>query len=140
MAGLLLGAGRVDTCLMSSLAESLARGAELFKRGLFWEAHEAWEVAWLELEDEPKLFVQGLIQVAAGYYKATVQNQPRGCVKLLTAALEKLEPLPSDFLGVETRRLLPAVRLTLAEAHRWVAGDVPSFDRSLIPRLELLEE
>src|SRR5260370_42143909 len=128
MAGLLLGAGRVDTCLMSSLAESLARGAELFNRGLFWEAHEAWEVAWLELEDEPKIFVQGLIQVAAGYYKATVQNQPRGCVKLLAAALEKLEPLPPDFLGVETRRLLPPARRTLAEAHTWPAGAGAPFE------------
>src|SRR5260370_9459900 len=90
------------------LGESVARGAGLFNRGLFWEAHEAWEVAWLELEDEPKLFVQGLIQVAAGYYKATVQNQPRGCVKLLPAPLEKLEPLPSDFPGREARPFPPA--------------------------------
>src|SRR5260370_33884166 len=96
----------------------MGRGGELFNRGLSWEAHEAWEVAWLELEDEPKLFVQGLIQVAAGYYKATVQNQPRGCVKLLTAALEKLEQPPSDFLGVDTRRLRPAARRTLAPSPR----------------------
>ena len=83
--------GRREPRVQLDLAESLARGADLFNRGLFWEAHEAWEEAWLELEDEPKLFVQGLIQVAAGYHKATVQNQPRGCVKLLTTALEKLE-------------------------------------------------
>jgi len=132
------GVGGVEHVVMVPLAESLARGADLFNRGLFWEAHEAWEEAWLELEDEPKLFVQGLIQVAAGYHKATVQNQPRGCVKLLTTALEKLEPRPPDFLGVETRRFLPAVRRTLTEARRWLSGELPSLDRSLIPRLELL--
>jgi hypothetical protein len=117
--------------------EALARGMELFNRGLFWESHEAWEEAWLEEEDERKLFLQGLIQVAAGYHKATVQKQPRGCVKLLTSGLEKLDPLPLDFMGVETRRFLPAVRRTLAEAERWLAGG-PELDPGLIPRLEPL--
>jgi predicted metal-dependent hydrolase len=121
-----------------STEECLAKGAELFNRGLFWEAHEAWEEAWLEEEDERKLFLQGLIQVAAGYHKATVQKQPRGCVKLLTSALEKLDPRPPDFMGVETRRLLPAVRRTLAEAQRWLEGG-PELDPGLIPRLELVE-
>jgi predicted metal-dependent hydrolase len=115
--------------------EALAKGIELFNGGLFWEAHEAWEAAWLEEEDERKLFLQGLIQVAAGYYKATVQMQPRGCVKLLTSALEKLDPLPPDFMGVETRRFLPAVRRTLVEAERWLAGG-PELDPDLLPRLE----
>ena len=73
------------------MREVLARGADLFNRGLYWEAHEAWEELWLTLDDEPKLFVQGLIQVAAAGHKAFVQKQPRGCVKLLTSALEKLD-------------------------------------------------
>lgn len=116
--------------------EALLRGAELFNRGLFWEAHEAWEEAWMEEEDERKLFLQGLIQVAAGYFKATVQKQPRGCVMLLTSGLEKLEPLPPDFMGVETRRLLPAVRLTLTAAASWLEGG-PELDRGLIPQLQI---
>lgn len=119
-------------------ADALAHGATLFNQGLYWEAHEAWEELWLELEDEPKLFVQGLIQVAAGYFKATVQMQPRGCVKLLTTALQKLDPMPPDFMGVETQRFLPAVRRTLAEAHRWLAGEIPAIDRALLPKVELI--
>ena len=118
--------------------EALARGADLFNRGLHWEAHEAWEELWLELEDEPKLFVQGLIQLAAAYHKATVQMQPRGCVKLHRSALEKLAPAPRDFMGVQTEPLLAAARRTLAEAERWLASDVPGFDRTLIPRITLL--
>lgn len=118
--------------------DALARGAALFNQGLYWEAHEAWEELWLELDDAPKLFVQGLIQVAAGYFKATVQMQPRGCVKLLTTALEKLDRAPPDFLGVETRRLLPAVRRTLADAQRWLAGEIPAIDRAVLPKVELI--
>ena len=117
----------------------LERGADLFNRGLYWEAHEAWEELWLELEDEPKLLVQGLIQVAAAYYKATVQMQAGGCVRLLVTALQKLEPLPRDFMGVETTRFVPAVRRTLAEAQRWLAGEIAAVDPALLPRVTLLD-
>lgn len=119
--------------------EAIARGAALFNQGLFFEAHEAWEELWLELEDEPKIFVQGLIQVAAAYHKATVQMQPGGCVRLHATALEKLEGTPPGFMGVETDGLIAAVRRTFEEARRWEAGEVPSIDRALIPRIELLE-
>lgn len=120
--------------------EVLERGAKLFNQGLYWEAHEAWEELWLELEDEPKLFVQGLIQVAAGYHKATVQMQPRGCVKLLTTALEKLVRAPPDFLGVETQPFLPEVRRTLDEAERWLAGEISGLDPTRLPRVSLVPE
>jgi predicted metal-dependent hydrolase len=120
----------------AALRGALARGVALFNERQFWEAHEAWEEAWLELEGDEKLFVQGLIQVAAGYHKVCVQNQPRGCVKLLTAALEKLSPMPPDFLGVETARFLPEVRRTLVEAHIWLSASGPA--PSDLPRLALV--
>jgi predicted metal-dependent hydrolase len=87
-------------------AAALRRGAALFDDGHFWEAHEAWEEAWLEEDGQVRLFLQGLIQVAAGYHKATVQLQPNGCVKLLRSGLDKLEPLPPEFLGVSLGRLI----------------------------------
>jgi predicted metal-dependent hydrolase len=118
--------------------KALARGADLFNRGLHWEAHEAWEELWLELEDEPKLFVQGLIQVAAAGHKAFVQHQPRGCVKLLTSALEKLEPAPADFLGIETGSFLAAVRRMLVEAERWNDGEIAGLHRTLMPRVVIV--
>lgn len=117
--------------------EALERGADLFNRGLYWEAHEAWEELWLALEDEKKIFLQGLIQVAAAGHKAFVQEQPRGCVKLLRAALEKLSGAPADFLGVETERFLPAVRQMLREAERWLSGQAPRLDRARVPPIEL---
>jgi uncharacterized protein len=118
--------------------EALARGADLFNRGLHWEAHEAWEELWLALDDEPRLFVQGLIQVAAAGHKAFVQRQPRGCVKLLTTALRKLEAAPADFLGVETGELVAALRRMLGEAERWAAGEITDLRRDLMPPVVLL--
>jgi predicted metal-dependent hydrolase len=123
---------------MSADRQILARGAELFNRGLYWEAHEAWEELWLRLDDEPKLFVPGLIQVAAAGHKAFAQNQPRGCVKLLVSALEKLDRAPPDFLGVETREFLGATHRMLEEARRWLDGQLDALHPSLMPRVQLL--
>lgn len=125
---------------MSGMREVLAKGADLFNRGLYWEAHEAWEELWLGLEDEPKLFVQGLIQVAAAGHKAFVQKQPRGCVKLLTSALQKLDGAPPGYCGVDTERFLPAVHRMLDEAQRWLDGDVTDLHRALVPPLSLLPQ
>ncbi|HEX9574514.1 MAG TPA: DUF309 domain-containing protein, partial [Myxococcales bacterium] len=75
------------TAAAPGTAAALRRGAALFDQGRFWDAHEAWEEAWLEEDGEVRLFLQGLIQVAAGYHKATVQLQPNGCVKLLRSGL-----------------------------------------------------
>lgn len=116
---------------------ALRRGAALFDQERFWDAHEAWEEAWLEEDGDVRLFLQGLIQVAAGYHKAIVQLQPSGCVKLLRSGLDKLEPLPRMFLGVALGELLPQVQRTLAEARRWHSGELSSFPRHLIPRLAL---
>ena len=121
----------------SRTAAALRRGAALFDEGRFWDAHEAWEEAWLEEEGEVRLFLQGLIQVAAGYHKATVQLQPNGCVKLLGSGLQKLEPLPSEFLGVSLGRFLPRVVRTLDVARRWQSGELASFPRKSIPKLGL---
>ena len=121
------------------MREALERGVALFNQGKFWEAHEAWEEAWLEQEDERKLFLQGLIQVSAGFFKATVQNQPSGCVKLLGAGLEKLAPLPDSYQGVELLRFRAAVLRSLAQARCWLAGEASGVVREEIPLLELLD-
>jgi len=125
------------TATAPGTAAALLRGAALFDQGRFWEAHEAWEEAWLEEDGEVRLFLQGLIQVAAGYHKATVQLQPNGCVKLLRSGLDKLDPMPAEFLGVALARFRPQVERTLADARRWQSGELPAFPRQLIPRLAL---
>lgn len=116
---------------------ALEAGAALYARGEFFEAHEAWEQLWLALDGEPRLFVQGLIQVAAACHKAYVQAQPRGCVKLLETALEKLAPAPADFMEVRTAPLLRAAREMLREARRWRDAEAPPIDRRWVPPIEI---
>ena len=101
--------------------KALARGADLFNRGLHWEAHEAWEQLWLELSDEPRVFVQGLIQVAAAFHHYSRENL-LGTRKLLQAGLLKLDSFPETHGGLEIEPLRCEVR-------EWVAvltsGQVP---------------
>ena len=122
---------------LPSTPAALRRGAALFDQGRFWDAHEAWEEAWLEEDGDVRLFLQGLIQVAAGYHKAMVQLQPNGCVKLLGSGLTKLAPLAPSFLGVDVATFVERVRVTLAEAERWRAGELPGLPQHLVPRLDL---
>lgn len=59
------------------IRELLAEGAELYNEGAFWEAHEAWEEAWLALREEgheaPAAYLQGLILATAAF-----ENLSRG--------------------------------------------------------------
>lgn len=52
-----------------------AAGVREFNAGRFFEAHEVWEEQWNELVGDEKVFVQGLIQIAAGYLKYELGNQ-----------------------------------------------------------------
>ena len=91
----------------------LERGRALFNTGRYFEAHEAWEEAWLTERGDERLLLQGLIQVAAGCLKAG-QSKAEGCARLLAAGLEKLEALDPaygiedfvrEFAGVHAREI-----------------------------------
>src|SRR5258708_2667285 len=84
---------------------------------------------------EERVLLQGLIQVAAGFHKATVQRQPNGCVKLLSAGLDKLRAVPEDLLGSELAAFTAKVEAALREALRWQAGEVAGVAKGSIPTL-----
>ena len=116
--------------------ERLARGRELFNSGLYFEAHEAWEDAWREETGPVRLTLHGLIQVAAGLHKATRQNQPKGCVRLLEMGLEKLRGVPEDSCGFALKEFREAVGQALERARAWQAGG-QGLDGRAIARVKL---
>jgi hypothetical protein len=91
---------------------SLAAGVELFNTRRFWHAHEAWEVLWLEAAGDEKLFLQGLIQLAAAYHHVQ-RGTFSGGVRLFDAALRKLAPFPNGHFGIDRDDVVKA-----AIAHR----------------------
>jgi uncharacterized protein len=115
-----------------SFYDALERGIELFNRQEFYEAHEAWEAGWIdELADERRL-LQGLIQVAAGFYKLQV-GSPQGTVKLLDQGLKKLRDFLGCSLGVDLNRLIPQVEYWLEESRALVANHRADYDPARMP-------
>lgn len=88
--------------------ELLAQGRDLFNDEEFFEAHEAWEELWLVENGRDRVFVQGLIQVAAhfvhirkGNWSGASATASNACEKLKNPAAHRLyreldiEPLVS---------------------------------------------
>jgi hypothetical protein len=74
---------------------ALRYGMDLFARGFFWEAHEAWEGLWRDLGREGKsaLLVKGLIKLAAAGVKLRQGNE-RGVRAHLDGARTCFEKVP----------------------------------------------
>ncbi len=114
---------------------ALERGRALYNGARYYEAHEVWEAAWLGERGEVRVLLQGLIQVAAGCFKALVHRRPDGAVKLLASGLEKLAPLPEGCAGLSLGPFREGVARALEEARRWKAGEVEGLDPALAPPL-----
>lgn len=107
---------------MEQLDEALERGRELYAAGRFFDAHQVWETAWRQESGPRRRLFQGLILVAAAYHKMAVQRQPAGMTRLLTNALERLQPLPDGFAGLRLARFRAGVAESREEALLWMAG------------------
>ncbi len=90
------------------------KGIEEFNRGLFFECHETLEEIWLEEHGKDREFYQGIIQIAAGYFKWD-QEVLIGAIKLLRAGLEKLAAYPPLHLGVNLDSFIQEVKGNLKE-------------------------
>ncbi len=115
---------------------ALERGRNLYNAARYYEAHEVWEAAWLHEDGEARRLLQGLIQVAAGYFKALAQRRPGGSAKLLAAGLEKLGPFSEGFAGLSLAPFRDGVAVSLVEVQRWKAGERSHLEPGLAPPLE----
>jgi uncharacterized protein len=90
------------------------KGIDEFNQGLFFECHETLEEIWLEEHGEERKFYQGIIQIAAGYFKLE-QGVPAGAIKLWHSGFEKLEPYAPVCLGIDVESFVRAVKENLNE-------------------------
>jgi predicted metal-dependent hydrolase len=120
-----------------SLRDTLfEEGLAAYEAGDYYDAHEKWEEIWNDEEDDDhRLFLQALIQIASALHKLTHDVEPRGALRLLDRALEKTAHLPAVHGGVALRALREGVTRFRAEAERALAADLRSLDLSLVPRI-----
>jgi uncharacterized protein len=112
------------------------KGIEEFNQQLFFECHETLEEIWLEDHGEDRQFYQGIIQIAAGYFKWQ-QGVPVGAIKLWRTGLQKIEPYGLIHLGINVEALAGAVKKNLAELEffQQSGGVSPTLD---IPSINLI--
>jgi predicted metal-dependent hydrolase len=118
----------------ASLA-ALETGLAEYEAGRFFEAHEAWEEAWLAEEGLAKTFLQGLIQLAAAFHKGLVLHGPRGMATLLAHAREKLGHVARHDLtiaGLDLPSLLDRIDQAELAARRWSAGECARFEGEVV--------
>jgi predicted metal-dependent hydrolase len=120
-----------------STDELLDLGIELYRLGYYWNAHEAWEQAWLDAPSELRRFYQGLIQLTAAFVHVGRGEYP-GSVSLLAAAIDKLEDYAPEQRGVDVASLIPAAQTALARLRALGERRVNEFDPALTPRIERL--
>jgi predicted metal-dependent hydrolase len=105
-------------------------GLDAFNSAHFYDAHEHWEEIWLETPNPDKMFLQGLIQVAAAFHHYS-RNNLQGTKNLLQAGVSKLDFFPEKHRGLEVEPLRGTVRLWLSALE---IGERPR--REMIPKIK----
>ena len=108
------------------------RGIVHFNAREFFAAHEAWEELWLRVPEPEKTFLQGIIQIAAGFHHYMRRNS-RGARSLFAAGLAKLNRCPTAYRGVDMARLRN-------DARKWSARLTKPIEnvRSDLPKIRLV--
>lgn len=87
---------------------TIQEGVRLFNEGYFFEAHDVLEDAWRVEHGEPRLFLQGLIQVCAGFHHFQNGNLS-GALALLERGADKMRRYPARYMGFDAATLIAQI-------------------------------
>src|SRR3954449_10914849 len=111
----------------------LREGIDLFNQGRFFECHEILELFFQETEEANKPFVEGLVQLAAGFRMFVDFGEIKGPVRMIRQALIRFESYQPNFLQVRVKDLIDALDAWVKAAQA-AAGD-PSIAK--VPKIPL---
>lgn len=118
--------------------ELIEEGINLFNRGEYFAAHEAWEEVWRSTTPEPRDLFQGLVQLAAAFHHLHARKRPDVARRVLGKARDRLACVVGVGEGFDIAALLAELEqwdewLTLAAAipppRPWLRRSAPA-DRS----------
>ena len=98
------------------------RAVAHFNAQRFFEAHEDWETLWQEADGAYRVWLQGLIQAAAGLHHVS-WGTPSGFSKLMKASSEKLSGYAGETNGIEFARLFDDLEPWFAFGERVAKGE-----------------
>ncbi len=90
------------------MSDPFRDGIRLFNEEYFFEAHEHLEGLWRADHGESRQFLQGLIQVCAGFHHFQNGNLI-GAVDLLKRGMEKMRRYPARYMGMDSGVLVAKV-------------------------------
>jgi predicted metal-dependent hydrolase len=114
----------------------LSTGIDQFNAGNFFEAHDLWEELWRDTRGEHRLFYQGLIQTAVGFYHLGAGNT-RGAQSQMGKALTKLRQYPAGHQGIDTATLIRELAARLERLEEGT-GSLPASVQEELPKIHLL--
>lgn len=93
------------------MREPFKEGIRLFNEAYFKDAHEEWEVIWKPLSASPgKLFLQGLIMIAAALHKYGKKEYP-GMERLMSKGVRLVSENRREAFDMDTENFLADIRL-----------------------------
>jgi uncharacterized protein len=107
----------------------LAEGLHLYNSGEYFTAHEAWETVWLAAPEPERTFLQALIQVTAAFEHLKRNDNQLGATRLLSAALRRLHPYPSEFGNLDVDLL----RTDIVDRLGSLAARIPPAPARILP-------
>ncbi len=122
------------TILDPEAMSGLRKGVEEFNCGQFFECHDTLEDVWNGVRGPARDFLQGLIQVAVGFYHLGNGNQ-RGGESQLEKGLSKLSGYGDSYLGLELSQLRIEVKSWLDKVR---AGEKLQASRTDFPKYHFL--
>jgi len=92
----------------STVALEYKRGLELARSGRFFDAHEAFELAWRSCDPAERDFFQGLVHVVVSAYQRG-RGRPVAAESQRQKALKRLAAFAPDHRGLDVGGLLSAL-------------------------------
>jgi predicted metal-dependent hydrolase len=117
----------------NTVSHEYKRGLELGRAGEFFEAHEAFELAWRAARAEERDFFQGLVHAVVFAYQSG-RGRAVGAERQRAKALRRLAPYAPAHRGLDVTRLLA----TLERAEPDLREDL--VERDSQPPVEVEEE
>jgi predicted metal-dependent hydrolase len=90
------------------------RGLELARAGEYFDAHEAFELAWRTCADDERDFFQGLVHVVVSAYQRD-RDRPVAAERQRLKAIRRLTHFTPSHRGIDVTRLLDALERSEAD-------------------------
>jgi|APLak6261679142_1056127.scaffolds.fasta_scaffold00424_3 predicted metal-dependent hydrolase/DNA-directed RNA polymerase subunit RPC12/RpoP len=115
-----------------TFSASLDAGRQLFEKGAFHDAHEAWESGWRRTRGAERQVLQVLVLWAAALHHHR-HGKELGANRLLLRAMERLGELDLDLDGIDLEGLREGLVTSLEHARLpWSDAAQPAWPPSLV--------